>query len=254
LRDLVSGARVAPGGVIPTRGEDPVAPFAARKTCDDRLSRRRNMGYAPFARTGFVVALMLFAKPAGSFEQSDSLKDEARRQGGKVSDYFHVEMPSAPLSEVVGAADVIVRARITNRESRLTRDERFVRTYFTFKPSRIFKDKIGVAATRNTPQMTKPLVFIEPGGVVHVDGLEIAMASNASADPPLKVGENVLLFLNWDKDANVFRLQNGPFGLLRIRDEFVDEANKETRRHLAGRSRIDIEEQIDRVTNRVPLG
>jgi hypothetical protein len=207
------------------------------------------------ARTGLLVVLTLVPLPAGSTEQSgDSLKDAARRQGGKVSDYLQVEMPAAPLSEVVSAADVILRARITSKESRLTQDERFVRTYFTFNPSRIFKDKIGIAPTRNTPQMTKPLVFIEPGGVVHVDGLEITMASNASADPPLKVGEDVLLFLSWDKDANAFRLQNGPFGLLRIRDQSVDEANKETRRQLAGRSRIEIEEEIERVINRVPPG
>jgi hypothetical protein len=97
-------------------------------------------------------------------------------------------------------------------------------------------------------------VFIEPGGVVHVDGLRITMTSNASPDPPLKVGEDVLLFLSWDKDANAFRLQNGPFGLLRIRDQSVDEANKETRRQLRGKSRIEIEEQIDRLVKGAIVG
>jgi hypothetical protein len=147
-----------------------------------------------------------------------------------------------------------LRARITIKESRLTQDERFVRTYFAFNPSRIFKDKIGIAPTRNTPQMTIPLVFIEPGGVVHVDGLRITMNTNASADPPLKVGEDLLLFLSWDKDANAFRLQNGPFGLLRIRDQSVDEANKETRRQLGGKSRAEIEEEIERLVKGGPVG
>jgi hypothetical protein len=142
------------------------------------------MRYTILARTGLLVALTLVPLAAGGSEQSGSLKDEARRQGGKVSDYLQVEMPAAPLSEVVGAADVILRARITSKESRLTQDELSVRTYFAFNPSRIFKDRMGIAPTRNTPQMTKPLVFIEPGGVVHVDGLEITMGSNASADPP----------------------------------------------------------------------
>jgi hypothetical protein len=102
--------------------------------------------------------------------------------------------------------------------------------------------------------MTTPLVFIEPGGVVHVDGLRITMGSNAAADPSLKVGEDVLLFLSWDNDANAFRLQNGPYGLLRIRDQSVDEANKETRRQLRGKSRIEIEEEIDRLVKGTPLG
>jgi hypothetical protein len=206
-----------------------------------------------FARVG-VVALTLAPPLAGSPDQSGSLKDEARRQGGKVSDFLQVEMPAAPLSEVVSAADVILRARITSKESRLTQDELVVCTYFTFHPSRIFKDKTGIVPTRNTPQMTIPLVFIETGGIVHVDGLEIRMGTNAAADPPLKVGEDVLLLLAWDKDANAFRLQDGPFGLLRIRGESVDEANKETRRQLGRKSRIDIEEEIERLIKRVPVG
>jgi hypothetical protein len=210
------------------------------------------MRYTVFARVGLLLALVSVA--AGASEQSDSLKDAARRQGGTAYDYFEVEMPFASLSQVVSAADVILRARITSKESRLTQDELSVRTYFAFNPSRIFKDTISIAPTRNTPQMTKPLVFIEPGGVVHVDGLEITMGSNASADPPLKVGEDVLLFLSWDKDANAFRLQNGPFGLLRIRGESVDEANKEIHRQLRGKSRIEIEEEIDRLVKGTPLG
>jgi hypothetical protein len=212
------------------------------------------MRYTLFARTGLLVALTLVPLPAGSSEQSGSLKDQARRKGGKASDYLEVEMPYAPLSQVVSAADLIVRARITDRESRLTQDERFVQTNFTFNPSRIFKDKIGIPPTRRTPQMTIPLVFIEPGGVVHVDGLRITMNTNASVDPPLKVGEDVLLFLSWDKDANAFRLQNGPFGLLRIRDQSVDEANKETRRQLGGKSRAEIEEEIERLVKGGPVG
>lgn len=210
------------------------------------------MRYTQLARVGLVLALVPLA--AGGSEQSNSLKDAARRHGGTAYDYFEVEMPFASLSQVVSAADVILRARITSKESRLTQDEQFVRTYFAFNPSRIFKDKIGIVPTRNTPQMTKPLVFIEPGGVVHVDGLRITMGSNASADPPLKVGEDVLLFLRWDKDANAFRLQNGPYGLLRIRDQSVDEANKESHRQLRGKSRIEIEEEIDRLVKGTPLG
>jgi hypothetical protein len=210
------------------------------------------MRYTLFARVSLLLALVPL--PAGGSEQSDSLKDAARRQGGTVSDYFQVEMPFASLSQVVSEADVILRARITSKESRLTQDERFVLTYFAFSPSRIFKDKIGIVPTRNTPQMTKPFVFTEPGGVVHVDGLRITMGSNASADPPLNVGEDVLLFLSWDKDNNAFRLQNGPYGLLRIRDQLVDEANKESHRQLRGKSRIEIEEEIDRLVKGTPLG
>ena len=202
----------------------------------------------PTKATVPVLVALLVPIPAGSSEQSgDSLKDAARRQGGTAYDYLEVEMPFASLPEVVSAADVIVRARITSKESRLTQDERFVRTYFAFNPSRIFKDKVGIVPPRNTPRMTTPLVFIETGGIVHVDGLEIRMATNASADPPLKIGEELLLFLSWDEGAAAFRLQNGPFGLLRIRDERVDEANKESRRQLRGKSRIQMEEEIDRL-------
>lgn len=63
----------------------------------------------------------------------------------------------------------------------------------------------------------------------------------------MKIGEDILLFLTWDKDANAFRLQNGPYGLLRICDQSVDEANKEIHRQLRGKSLIEIEEEIDRL-------
>lgn len=64
------------------------------------------MRNALFARVGLLLALVPLA--AGGSEQSNSLKDAARRQGGKVSDYLQVEMPFASLSQVVSAADVIV--------------------------------------------------------------------------------------------------------------------------------------------------
>jgi len=46
----------------------------------------------------------------------------------------------------------------------------------------------------------------------------------------------------------------GNRGLLRIRDQLVDEANKESHRQLRGKSRIEIEEEIDRLVKGTPLG
>jgi len=103
--------------------------FQTVRNCQPISNSQHRIGYRILARTGLLVGLTLAAAAAGSSEQSGSLKDAARRHGGTLYDYLQVEMPAAPLSEVVSAADVILRARITSQESRLTEDERFVRTY-----------------------------------------------------------------------------------------------------------------------------
>ena len=60
--------------------------------------------------------------------------------------------------------------------------------------------------------------------------------------------------MKWSQRALVNRMDIGNRGLLRIRDQLVDEANKESHRQLRGKSRIEIEEEIDRLVKGTPLG
>jgi hypothetical protein len=209
------------------------------------------MRYTARTHTWTLLLLLLISLPVASSQQPDSLKERARQKGGKTSLNVHVDSAYTPLSSVVSRADVIVRARIQHKESKLTKDDRFVNTYFTFNPTRVFKDDVGILPTRRTPQMTIPLVFIEPGGVVHVEGLQITQATNVSADPPIQVGEDVLLFLKRDIEQNAFLLQDGEFGLLRIRGRLVAEMNKKMKPRLSGRSLSDIEGEIERLVKGV---
>ena len=156
------------------------------------------------------------------------------------------------MESVVRKADVVVRAQIVGKESQLTRSAEDVVTYYRFLPIKAFKDTIGITPARQTPQMTFPLVYFEMGGVVEVDGLEIHQSVSDMADPPVTVGEDVLLFLTWDKDKNAFRRQNGPFGLLRIHGDTVAEARKTIKRNLAGKRASEVEAEIERLVAGVP--
>ena len=212
------------------------------------------MRYTAFGKVAILITLLVSPLPLGGSQAADTLKDRARAHGGKTSSSVHADLPFASLTDVVSRANVVVRARIQEKESRLTNDGNFVRTYYTFSPTRTFKDTVGINPKRRTPQMTIPLVFFESGGLVKVEGLQIHQTSNTAVDPPLNVGDDVVLLLDWDKDANAFRLQNGPYGLLRVHGETVAEATKATKRGLAGKSVSDIEAEIERLVKGVPVG
>jgi hypothetical protein len=177
---------------------------------------------------------------------SDSLKELARANGGKAVSGLDVELPVGSLHVLATGAEVIVHGRIQTIESRLTKDERFVLTYFSLSPQHVFKDTIGLSVSSNRPRNTEPLVFAQPGGTVRVDGLEITYRTNVAAEPPFQVGEEVIAFLNRSPEFEAFVPHYGPFGLLRVRNGSVVAANKdvEGRRPLASTALADVQRQI----------
>jgi hypothetical protein len=125
---------------------------------------------------------------------TDSLKDQARANGGKIVAQSQTTMPIGSLATVASGAEVIVQGKILTVEPRLTKDERFVRSYCSILPHRILKDTVGTGSAAR-PGNTEPLVFAEPGGTVRVDGLEISYRSNLASEPPLEAGEEIIAFL-----------------------------------------------------------
>ena len=202
------------------------------------------MRYSPFTQITVILILLLDTILLSASQATDSLKARARAHGGKASSIVNLDLPFASLEDVVSAARVIVRARILSTDTKLTKNEDFVKTCHTFTPQRILKDAVGIAPTRRPPQQTIPLVFCELGGVIKVEGLEIRQTVNISVSPPLAIGEEVLLLLDWDSDAEAFILQNGPYGLLRIRGEIVSEDSRRRTRKLTGKTVGEIEAEI----------
>ena len=87
--------------------------------------------------TGSLVVaatLMCFLSnpDARTFPQQESLRDVARRNGGRASAIVNGDWPFFSLQDLASKADVIVHARIESATGQLTKDETGVRTAFAF--------------------------------------------------------------------------------------------------------------------------
>jgi hypothetical protein len=71
---------------------------------------------------------------AQTFPQQESLRDVARRSGGRASFIVDVDWPFFSLQDLASKADVIVQGRIESATGQLTKDETWVRTAFAFQP------------------------------------------------------------------------------------------------------------------------
>lgn len=154
-------------------------------------------------------------------------------------------MPAASLSTVISEADLVVHARVEGIVTALSKDELQVQTLVTFVPVRVFKDKIK-SREAASPRMTAPMVFVEAGGTVHVDGLTITQTSGDAITPPLRLGEDLLVCLSKGEQSEYFVLSYGPYGLLRIEGDTVRPANK-----LVGKTRPLSSYGLSHVVNEV---
>ena len=162
--------------------------------------------------------------------QRQSLRDIARRHGGKASTISFANMPFGSLHRVIEVAEIIVLGRVLKAEPRLSKDEDYVLTYFTLAPTEFLKGSRSATAL-SRPGFVPPIVFVEPAGTVREDGLEMSSRSNMTSDPPLQVGEEVLAFLTEREERGTFRLQYAAFSLFRVYGDRVGYANKEVARN-----------------------
>jgi hypothetical protein len=111
--------------------------------------------------TAFTVAVANLC----SASDQHSLRHLARANGGRVSVTSDSQMPSADLELLASRADVVAQGRIDGR------------------------------TVMRQPGAPPAITFRDEGGTLKADGLEITVQSNVSPDPPLEVGEEVLVFL-----------------------------------------------------------
>ena len=134
-------------------------------------------------------------------------------------------MPFAPLSRVTEVAEVIVRGQVTKTETRLSQDEESVSTYVTLTPKEFFKGT-GDAKASARPGFIQPIVFVAPGGTVKMEGLEMTERVRSSPDPPLQVGEEVIVFLRKRDEIGTFALPYGAYSVLRVQGDKVSSSRK----------------------------
>jgi hypothetical protein len=186
------------------------------------------------------------AVPSG--QTQESLKTLARERGGTYSLMSNTELPAASLEQVVDSADLIVQGRILTKRAELSPDELYVRTVYALQPLRVFKDKRNLTVA-TVPGATPPILFFEPGGVAHIDGLTISFRSDIAAQPALNVGEEVIVCLTSQGAGEPLHLSFGPYGLLRVAGSKVSVASKRVAqsRPLKNDGLADLQEEIQRV-------
>ena len=145
-----------------------------------------------------------------------SLKELARRNGGRAVMMADPSLPLTTMPELVSQSDTIVHARIVRAASKLTPDETRVVTEYELAPLRFFRQR--APAKSRVPTGPVPLVMRLPAGRVYVDGLELAMDNSAYPEPWLREGDECLVFLRYDSEIAEYIPYGGPFGIFRVID------------------------------------
>lgn len=140
--------------------------------------------------TVFICCVMV-----GLGQESVSLKQLARKQGGTATVTVTSEFPLLPLDELAARSDFVVRARIERATARLSDDETLVLTSYAVRPVEIIKQpsRVGSVATPGTI----PALQIEVvGGDLSVDGLVLRTQSDMyDKAVRLEVGSEYVFFL-----------------------------------------------------------
>src|SRR5205814_7000903 len=111
--------------------------------------------------------------------------------------------------------DLVLHGRITTAQAHLRPDETIVVTDYLIAPLRVVKQHQHPPI--RTPGGAMPIILRLPGGHLKEDGLRLSTTVNAYPESEsFKAGEDVIVFLVFDREAAVYRLAGGPFGGFRI--------------------------------------
>jgi hypothetical protein len=178
---------------------------------------------AMLLRSFTIAAGVVLGVAVNAAEQSRSLRDKARVQGGKADVLFDVDVPFHTMPQLAPLADYIVQARIIEKRGVLSTDETSVITEYQIVPTRVLKDAIGVTMSL-VPGPSIPLTVRHTGGRLKVDGLELSTSSNLYPIDGFAVGQEFIMFLQDNAPLKVLELAYGPAGIYQLTGGFVDHA------------------------------
>jgi hypothetical protein len=188
-------------------------------------------------QTSFIAlfAFVLAAFTVGAQEPLDSLKDLARRSGGRATSKIDGESPSMSLRELVLTADLIIRGRLTSTTVRLPDDESTVFRDFSVTPISTIKQQPElVSATRPGPVQT--ITLRQLGGTILIDGLTLRTTTNfEDSETPMKPNQEYFLFLSkalpfrsttMSTGSGVYQLASAHWGAFPVRNGKVGNFTK----------------------------
>jgi hypothetical protein len=161
-----------------------------------------------------LMAAMLVAQVAGVYKER-SLITLAREHGGTARVVIAVDGPGGTPAVLVPAAEMIVRGRVLSAVPTLSRDETRVMTRYEIAPYQFYKSTTQTSAR---PAPARPLIVIETGGTLEIDGLHLG--TYIDIWPPeevFKPGEDVILFLAPDeREPGMYQCVYGSSGAFRV--------------------------------------
>jgi hypothetical protein len=171
-----------------------------------------------------AAAIAACCVTAGVTQESASIKELARRQGGSATIVVNSEFPLLTVDRLVSESDLIVRGRIEKAVAILSEDESLVLTDYTLRPLDLIKQPAqfgSLAAPGVLPSIKVEVV----GGDLLLEGLHLRTESDLHRNTTqLEVGTEYVFFLGAARSKvskqvrpGVFVPTAGVFGILPIR-------------------------------------
>ena len=172
--------------------------------------------------TSIVIAFSLVAVPA-----TQSLRERAKREGGSATTTMGFEFEVADVPELLSKSDLVLYGRIIDVKPHLSPDESYVITDYVIAPLRAMKQTKPVNTAR--PGQTTQILVSRPGGGLIEDGhrFSIAVTSYPESEA-LTLGEEAIVFLQYNVNANTYSFTGGPYGVFRVVGGRVQAMNRET--------------------------
>jgi len=167
----------------------------------------------------FIVSALIVASFVSLPAQS--LRDAAKKLGGAADNTYNAEPQRRSRDELVSTSEMIVHARISGIRTLLVEDDTLVATEYYFVPLQMIKQVIAQRSAAR-PGAMPPLTVRRIGGrMVEGEYRYSTMNHDFPESEALKIGDETILFLQFDAARGVYAFTDGPFGVFRVADDKV---------------------------------
>ena len=202
-------------------------------------------------RTMATVCLLLVVLTSDSSAQP-SMRLTALANGGVATNTVDSMEPNLSLQQLIDRSDLIVHGRISSKTAVLFMDDRFVGTDYGVVPHRVLKQNPALNI-RARPGLPPSAALVRVLGGTLVEGSSRFTTVNSAlpeAEAP-RSGDEVIWFLRYDSELQVYTLVGGSFGAVRIDAGHVLSQTAETAKRRGGQPAPvstflhDVQQRID---------
>jgi len=163
-----------------------------------------------------VLGLVALSMMIG-LRAAQSLREQARANGGKAENSMHAIIPVIKPPELLDKSDLVLYCRVVGSTPRLSKDESIVVTDYEVVPLRIVKQTAGISSSSKPGALPK-LVVRRVGGTMLEGSYQYSTVYDNFPEDALRSGDDAVLFLMYSTDERVFLLTTGLFSVFRVAD------------------------------------